>query len=148
VLTSWATQANHLFGLKAPSELLSLEAGRRHAEATFRQARKSYLLRQGAFVADRLRFAFSPETLAIRYPLSGSTLHAALRHVGFQLRRQGKRVTRFIAFEDIHEVLRLASLGLLAWTLPEFLWWPRENAMTINTMTKNVAGNVDEQTWL
>jgi lauroyl/myristoyl acyltransferase len=124
VLSSWAIQANHLFGLKAPNGLMSLEAGRRHAEATIRQARKSYLLRQGAFVADKLRFAFAPETLALRYRLSGSTRHAALRHVGFLLRRQGQRVTRFISFEDVHEVLRLASLGLLAWTLPEFLWWP------------------------
>ena len=124
VLSSWAIQATRLFGLKAPSELMSLEAGRRHADATVRQARKSYLLRQGAFVADRLRFAFVPETLAARYRLSGNTRAAALRHMDFLLRRQVRRVAGFISFGDVHEIIRLASLGLLAWTLPEFIWWP------------------------
>ena len=124
VLSSWTIQANRLFGLKAPSELIGLEAGRRHAEATVRQARKSYFFRQGAFVADKLRFAFAPETLALRYRLSGNARPAALRHTGFLVRRQVQRVARFISFGDLHEVFRLASLGLLAWTLPEFLWWP------------------------
>ena len=123
VLSSWAIQANRLFGLKAPSELMSLEAGRRHAEATVRQASQYYVLRQGAFVADKLRFAFAPETLALRYRPSGNTRSAALRHMGFLLRRQVQRVTGFISFGDVHEVLRLVSLGLLAWTLPESVWW-------------------------
>lgn len=124
VLSSWAIQANRLYGLDAPGELMSLEAGRRHAEATVRQAGHHYVLRQGAFVADKLRFAFARETLALRYRLSGNAPSAALRHLGFLLHRQVQRATRFIRFGDVHEVIRLSLLGLLAWILPESMWWP------------------------
>jgi len=124
VLSSWAIQANRLFELRAPSELMSLEAGRRHAEATFKHARKAYLFRQTRFVADKLHFAFAPETLALRYQLRGKAGPATLRHMGFLFRRRVQRVTGFISFRDVHEIFRLASLGLLAWTLPEAMWWP------------------------
>ena len=124
VLSSWAIQANLLFGLDAPNELIVRKAGRKHAEATFKQARRSYLVRQAAFISDRLRFGFSPKTLALRYPRAGSTGRAALRHVDFILRHQLQRIPRVVGFEDVHEVLRLAWMGTLAWTLPQFFWWP------------------------
>jgi lauroyl/myristoyl acyltransferase len=124
VLSSWAVQASRLFGLKAPDELMGLEAGRRHAEATLRQAGQHHALRRGAFVVDKLRFAFARETLALRYRLSGNAPSAALRHMGFLLRRQVQLATRFISFGDVHEVIRLTWLGLLAWTLPQSMWSP------------------------
>ena len=124
VLASWTIQANRLFELSAPGKLLDSEAGRRHAEATFKHARRAYLFRQAGFVADRLRLAFAPETLALRYRLRGNAGPAALRHVGFLLRRRVEGVKGFISFGDVHEVIRLASLGFLAWTLPETMWWP------------------------
>ncbi len=66
MLSSWCIQAHRLFGLDAPQELLTSETGRNHADATFRNARRSQGMRQALFLADKLRFAFAPKTLALR----------------------------------------------------------------------------------
>jgi hypothetical protein len=96
VLSSWSIQANRLFGLKAPQQLLAMEAGRQHAEATFRRARASYRLRQALFLADKLGFAFAPETLAHRYGSSRTVGAAALRHVALLWRRRGLMAGRWL----------------------------------------------------
>ena len=62
MLSSWSIQANRLFGLKAPKRCLAMDAGRKHADATFKRARAPYRLRQALFVADKLTFAFAPGT--------------------------------------------------------------------------------------
>ena len=88
VLTSWAVQANRLFGLKVAEALPISRQAMMHAEATFRRARAPYHIRWGYFIADRLRFAFNRETLAIRYRLKegDSLTKAALNHVIFLMR--------------------------------------------------------------
>ena len=96
VLSSWSIQANRLFGLKAPQELLALEAGRKHADATFRRARAPYRLRQALFVADKLRFAFAPETLGLRYGSGETVGTAALRHLALLWRRRGPMARRWL----------------------------------------------------
>ena len=98
VLASWVAQANRLFGLKIPDGLSISEKARRHAEATFKRSRASYQLRWTYFTADRLRFAFSRETLAVRYGLAeGDNLAtAALRHVNFLMRSYWSRVTQWL----------------------------------------------------
>jgi hypothetical protein len=95
-LSSWCIQANRLFGLKAPEELLADRAGRKHAEATFKRARASYQLRQVLYVADKLRFAFAPETLAFRYGKEGGIGGGALRHFGFLWRRRREMTRRWL----------------------------------------------------
>ena len=91
VLSSWSIQSNRLFGLKVPQQLLTLDAGRKHANATFRRARSPYRLRQAMFAADKLRFAFAPETLAFRYGADrGTTAKSAFRHAVFLWRRRGQ----------------------------------------------------------
>ena len=42
-------------------------SGTKHAEATFRRARRAYRIRGRYFVTDRITFAFNRQTLAIRY---------------------------------------------------------------------------------
>jgi hypothetical protein len=96
MLSSWSVQANRLFGLEAPQELMTLEAGRKHADATFRRARTSYGLRQALFLADKLRFAFAPKTLALRYGQRGNAGAAALRHMGFLWRRRSQMARRWL----------------------------------------------------
>ena len=96
VLSSWSVQANQLFGLEAPQNLLASEAGRKHAAATFRRARSSRGLRQALFIADKLRFAFAPETLALRYGQGGNAGAAALRHLGFLWRRRSQMARRWL----------------------------------------------------
>ena len=93
MLSSWALQAHRLFGLKAPECLLASEAGRRHAEATFRHARRSHALRRALFLADKLRFAFSPRTLSQRYGTGGA---AVLSHIGFLWRRRTSLARRWL----------------------------------------------------
>jgi hypothetical protein len=96
VLSSWCIQANWLFGLKAPPELLTHDAGRRHAEATFKRASVPYRLRQTLFVADKLRFAFSLDTLALRYGQKGNVGSAVFRHAAFLWRRRGQMARRWL----------------------------------------------------
>jgi len=95
MLSSWAVQANRLFELRAPETLLRFEAGREHADATFKRARASYRLRQTLFVADKLKFAFAPRTLALRYGES-NVGRAALRHIGFLWGRRGQMARRWL----------------------------------------------------
>ena len=95
MLSSWSVQANRLFGLEVPDMLLRLEAGRKHADATFKHARTSYRLRQALFVADKLYFAFAPETLALRYGQRNAGA-AALRHMGFLWRRRSEMARRWL----------------------------------------------------
>jgi hypothetical protein len=96
VLSSWSIQANRLFGLEVPRELLTLDAGRKHAEATFRRARAPYRLRQALFAADKLRFAFAPETLALRYGAGGTVAMSAFRHAAFLWRHRGQMARRWL----------------------------------------------------
>jgi hypothetical protein len=95
MLSSCSVQANRLFGLDAPDMLLRLQAGRKHADATFRRARASYGLRQALFVTDKLTFAFAPETLALRYGQRNPGA-AALSHLGFLWRRRGEMARRWL----------------------------------------------------
>jgi hypothetical protein len=95
VLSSWAIQANRLFGLEAPTKLFGFEAGRKHADATFKRARMSQGARQALFVADKLKFAFAPRTLALRYGDSSAGT-AALRHIGFLWSRRGQLARRWL----------------------------------------------------
>ncbi|MFX6506489.1 hypothetical protein ABTG29_18700, partial [Acinetobacter baumannii] len=48
-----------------------------------------YPLRRTLYIADQLRFAFSPETLALRYQSRGahSKFDMAIRHLGFLARK-------------------------------------------------------------
>jgi lauroyl/myristoyl acyltransferase len=152
LLSSWAIQANRLFGLNAPDELMVVEAGRKHAEATFRQARRPYVLRRAAFVADRLRFGFAPKTLASRYAGAENTGQAALRHVNFLVRRQLRRTARSISFQDAHEVVRLTWMGMFAWIMPQFFWWPisrllgRINVMMHHARTRSETAQIEQFT--
>jgi hypothetical protein len=98
MLSSWTVQAHRLFGLKAPECLLASEAGQRHAEATFRQSRRSHALRQALFLADKVRFAFAPGTLAQRYGKSGSGGSAALTHIAFLWRRRIPMARRWLGW--------------------------------------------------
>jgi hypothetical protein len=96
ILSSWCIQANLLFGLDVPQELLTSEAGQKHAEATLRHARRSYGLRQALFFADKLLFAFAPETLALRYGEGGPALASAVRHIAFLWRRRNPMARRWL----------------------------------------------------
>ena len=96
MLSSWCIQANRLFGLDVPQKLLRSDKGRRHAKATFRHARRSYGLRQTLFLADKLRFAFAPKTLALRYGDGGNAGSAALRHMAFLWRRRRLMARRWL----------------------------------------------------
>jgi hypothetical protein len=96
VLGSWVIQANRLFGLPIPSGFAISDSARRNAVATFRRASAPYALRWILFTADRLRFAFSLDTLAVRYGDDGNSSlpKAALAHLMFLLRRFRARVLR------------------------------------------------------
>jgi hypothetical protein len=118
MLSSWAVQANRLFGLEVPATLLRHPAGRKHADATFRLACAPYRLRQFLFVADKLSFAFAPKTLALRYR-DHSAGSAALSHIGFLWRRRGQMVKRWhgkrhqaLVATSILRDLGLGQLGL------------------------------------
>jgi lauroyl/myristoyl acyltransferase len=124
VLSSWAIQANRLFGLGVPSDLLEFEPGQRHAEATFRHAGNARVFRQAGFTADRLRLAFAPKTLAARYRAHRGGAPTAMRHLGFLLRRRAQAIARVISVGDVRDVARLGTFGVLAWTLPEAMWAP------------------------
>jgi hypothetical protein len=91
VLSSWSIQSNQLFGLEVPQQLLTFDAGCKHADATFKRARSPYRLRQAMFAVDKLRFAFAPETLAFRYGAGGgTTAKSAFYHAVFLWRRRGQ----------------------------------------------------------
>jgi hypothetical protein len=124
VLSSWAIQANRLFGLGVPSELLEFEPGQSHAEATFKHARIARAFRHVRFTADRLRLAFAPDTLTARYPLHSGGTRMAIRHLVFLFRRRAQAIARVISLGDVRNVARLGTFGLLAWTLPEIMWAP------------------------
>jgi hypothetical protein len=97
VFSSWSIQANRLFGLNGPTQLLTLSAGRKHADVTFKRAMTHYRLRQALFVADKLRFAFSPKTLSLRYRSRDATVAAsALSHAVFLWRRRGLMMRRWL----------------------------------------------------
>ena len=127
-LSSWAIQANRLFGLTAPTDLLELEPGQKHAEATLRHARHVRVLRQAEFTADRLRLAFAPKTLTARYRPHGAGVTTALRHVGFLARRRGQAIARVVSLGDVGDVLKLGTFGVLSWTLPQTMWGPATRA--------------------
>lgn len=88
ILGSWIVQAGRLLGLAPPACVAVSAAARAHAEATLRRARAPHWLRRGLFVADKLRFAFAPETLAARYrPGEGDVGATAIaKHIGYLLR--------------------------------------------------------------
>jgi hypothetical protein len=88
MLGSWIVQAGRLFGLAPPAGVAISARARAHAEATLRRARAPYWLRRALFVGDKLRFAFAPETLVVRYRLDpdSSASTAISAHVGFLLR--------------------------------------------------------------
>jgi hypothetical protein len=96
MLSSWSVQAHLLFGFDAPQELLSFPVGRKHAAATFKRACSPYRLRQTFFVLDKLRFAFAPATLRLRYGDQGNSRQNMLRHLGFLWRRRGPMARRWL----------------------------------------------------
>jgi hypothetical protein len=103
MLGSWIVQAGRLFGLAPPAEVGISRRARAHAEATLRRARAPYWLRRTLFVADKLRFAFAPETLMVRYRLDqgGSGVAAIAAHIGFLLRlHRGNLVKRMTGRRD------------------------------------------------
>jgi hypothetical protein len=93
-LSSWAVQANRLFGLRPPESLLALTNGIKHADATFKRAHQARTLRQAFFFCDKLGFAFAPSTMAQRY--GRATGAAALRHIAFLWRRRGPATRRWL----------------------------------------------------
>jgi hypothetical protein len=102
-LGSWIVQAGRLFGLAPPAGVAISANARDHAEATMRQARSPYWLRRALFVADKLRFAFSGATLAVRYRLGegDSGAPAMAKHIGFLFRlHRGNALRRMIGRRD------------------------------------------------
>ena len=93
-LSSWAAQANRLFGLRSPAILLASASGINHADATFKRAYKPMALRQAFFFCDKLSFAFAPSTMARRYGRASGA--AALRHIAFLWRRRGPAARRWL----------------------------------------------------
>jgi hypothetical protein len=93
ILASWILQANRLFGLKIPPSFVISKDAHRHAEATFTRASLPLLVRRALFFADKLQFAFSRETLAVRYPSMNDDgmANTVMRHIMFLLRRHGSR---------------------------------------------------------
>jgi hypothetical protein len=96
MLSSWSVQGHRLFGLNAPQELLSSALGCKHAALTFSRAAAPYRLRQSLFVLDKLRLAFSLETLKLRYPGQGNGWYQALRHLRFLWRRRHQMARRWL----------------------------------------------------
>ncbi len=94
MLSSWTVQANRLFGFAPSDAALRHDAGRKHADATFRRARAAYGLRQALFLADKLGFAFAPKTLALRY--GKGNVRAVLSHIGFLWHRRGQMTKRWL----------------------------------------------------
>jgi hypothetical protein len=89
VLADWLVQAHLVFALPLPDTLDISNAARASAQATLARADWPYPLRRVFYIADQLRFAFSPETLALRYQSRGnnSKLDMASRHLGFLARK-------------------------------------------------------------
>jgi hypothetical protein len=93
-LSSWAVQANRLFGLSCPAILLASASGINHADATFKRAYQPMTLRQAFFFCDKLSFAFAPSTMMQRYGRASGA--AALRHMAFLWRRRGQAARRWL----------------------------------------------------
>jgi hypothetical protein len=93
ILASWVVQANRLFNLKIPSSLVISKDGRRLAERTLAHASLPLFVRRALFFTDKLKFAFSRETLAVRYPSvnDDGMANTVMRHIMFLLRRHGSR---------------------------------------------------------
>ena len=89
ILASWLLQAHLVFGLPLPDGVAISEAARAGAQATLARADWPYPLRRTLYIADQLRFAFSPATLALRYQSRGahSKFDMAIRHLGFLARK-------------------------------------------------------------
>lgn len=88
VLASWTVQAEAIYGLPVPAGITISRRARANAKATLARADWPYPLRRALYVADQLRFAFSPETLALRYrSRDSSSLGMAARHLGFLARK-------------------------------------------------------------
>jgi Uncharacterised nucleotidyltransferase len=101
VLGSFIAQAERLFGLAAPAGVGLSAPARAHAEATLRRAQAPHWLRCLLFTADKLRFAFAPATLAVRYPkATGNPLGVTARHIGFLLRLHGGVTWRRMSGRD------------------------------------------------
>ena len=85
VLAGWIVQAHLVFGLPIPDNVAVSDKARANAQATLARADWPYGLRRALYIADQLRFAFSPETLALRYRSrgAGSKVGMAARHLGF-----------------------------------------------------------------
>jgi hypothetical protein len=95
ILGSFIAQAELLFGFAPPAAVVPSPKARAHAEATLRRAQSPTWLRRLLFTADKLGFAFAPDTLAARYPRSGGNpLGAAGRHIGFLIRLHGGETLR------------------------------------------------------
>ena len=100
VLGSWLIQSQRLFGTEIPLCATIRPQARAHAEITFRQASAAHWRRRMAFVADQLRFAFSPETLSRRYAENreeNSSLPDAARHLVYLVHHYRGRMWRRIA---------------------------------------------------
>ena len=93
----WRRPIGYL-GLRSRTGFPSRTKAHRHAEATLRRARAPYAIRWTYFTGDRLRFAFSRETLAVRYGLvEGDNLaKAAQRHVNFLMRSYWSRAAQWL----------------------------------------------------
>lgn len=89
VLADWLVQAHLVFALPLPDAVVISDAARASAQATLTRADWPYPLRRAFYIADQLRFAFSPQTLALRYQSRGehSRLAMAIHHLGFLSRK-------------------------------------------------------------
>ncbi|MBX9775214.1 MAG: nucleotidyltransferase family protein [Xanthobacteraceae bacterium] len=92
VLGSWIALAETLYRFELPGAVAVSPAARAHAEATLAWSRAADWRRRGRFLADQLRFAFSPKTLSVRYRDQTSSPSRALRHMHFLADRYRGRV--------------------------------------------------------
>jgi Uncharacterised nucleotidyltransferase len=83
VLASFIVLAARLFGLAYPPQVAISSAARAHAESTLAHASRSDLQRRVYFLADKVRFGFARETMAVRYGLAES--EGSLRMIGIHL---------------------------------------------------------------
>jgi hypothetical protein len=90
ILGSFIAQAELMLGLAPPELAAPSAAARAHAAATLRRAQSPLWLRRVLFTADKLAFAFAPQTLAVRYPeRNRNPIAVTARHIGFLLRHHG-----------------------------------------------------------
>jgi hypothetical protein len=103
VLGSWIVQAARLYGLAYPAGGAISPAARAHAAATMARAGAPDWLRRGYFLADQLGFAFSRETLAVRYRIEQEqvSLGTVSRHLRFLVRHyRGRMLGRLFGERD------------------------------------------------